>query len=44
LLASKGYKVEMLEEVPGGNGYGIKPNSNPDFLIEDKFLIVMLLK
>ncbi len=36
LLASKGYKVEMLEEVPGGNGYGIKPNSNPDFLIEDK--------
>ena len=32
----QGYKVEMLDEVPGGNGYGIKPNSNPDFLIEDK--------
>ncbi|WP_277406239.1 hypothetical protein [Lacrimispora xylanisolvens] len=26
----------MLEEVPGGNGYGIKLNSNPDFLNEDK--------
>jgi hypothetical protein len=34
LFASKGYKVEMLEEVPNGNGFGIKPKSNPDFLIE----------
>ncbi|MBL1229849.1 DUF4280 domain-containing protein [Enterococcus sp. BWB1-3] len=35
LFASKGYKVEMLEEISGGNGYGIKPSSNPDYLIED---------
>ncbi|WP_281384478.1 hypothetical protein [Listeria immobilis] len=25
----------MLDEVSGGNGYGKKPNSNPDFLIDD---------
>ncbi len=33
LLANKGYDVEMLPETVGGNGYGIKPDSNPDFLI-----------
>lgn len=36
LFTSKGYKVEMLKEVDGGNGYGIKSYSNPDYLIEDK--------
>ncbi len=36
LLASKGYKVNMLDEVHGGNGYGINELANPDFLIEDK--------
>ncbi|WP_321386944.1 pre-toxin TG domain-containing protein [uncultured Enterococcus sp.] len=35
LFASKGYKVEMLEEIDGGNGYGITSSSNPDYLIED---------
>ena len=36
LIASKGYRLVMLEEVKdGGNGYGIKPNTNPDFLIEN---------
>ena len=34
-LADKGYNVKMLDEVPGGNGYGIKPDSNPDFYIEN---------
>ena len=24
----------MLEEIDGGNGYGIKDNSNPDFIVE----------
>lgn len=34
LLASKGYDVYMLKEInPDGNGYGIKSNKNPDFLI-----------
>jgi hypothetical protein len=33
LLAAKGYDVEMLPATKGGNGYGIKPESNPDFLI-----------
>ena len=26
----------MLDEVVGGNGYGLKPDKNPDFLIEGK--------
>ncbi len=36
LLSQNGYKVEMLDEVPGGNGYGVKQTSNPDLLIENK--------
>jgi len=36
LLADHGYKVEMLDEIQGGNGHGIKPGSNPDFIIEDR--------
>lgn len=36
ILAKNGYKIEMLYEVAGGNGYGIKENSNPDFIIEGK--------
>ncbi|BCJ93238.1 hypothetical protein acsn021_08070 [Anaerocolumna cellulosilytica] len=36
LLSQNGYKVEMLDEVPGGNGYGVKETSNPDLLIENK--------
>ncbi|MBE6889737.1 MAG: hypothetical protein E7485_06960 [Ruminococcaceae bacterium] len=36
-LADMGYKVEILEENSnGGNGYGITPGSNPDFLIEGR--------
>ena len=27
LFASNGYKVEMLDEIPGGNGYGLKDQS-----------------
>ena len=26
----------MLDEIPGGNGYGLKETANPDFLIENK--------
>ncbi|MED0706054.1 PAAR-like protein [Aneurinibacillus aneurinilyticus] len=33
-LADKGYDIEMLDEIHGGNGYGILKGSNPDFLIE----------
>ena len=36
LFASKGYKVEMLDEIFNGNGYGLKETANPDFLIEGK--------
>lgn len=36
LLADKGYDIEMLPGTKGGNGYGIKPESNPDFLINGK--------
>lgn len=36
LFASKGYNVEMLDEIAGGNGYGITPKANPDFIIEGK--------
>lgn len=34
LLAKEGYDIEMLPEVKGGNGYGKKTTSNPDFLID----------
>lgn len=35
LLRAKGYDITALKENPnGGNGYGLKPDSNPDFLIE----------
>lgn len=33
-LADQGYDIEMLDEVNGGNGHGIKETSNPDFRIE----------
>ncbi|WP_060535680.1 hypothetical protein [Paenibacillus bovis] len=36
LLAEKGYDIHMLDEIDGGNGYGLKINKNPDFLIENK--------
>ncbi|WP_207653843.1 CdiA C-terminal domain-containing protein [Tepidibacter mesophilus] len=36
LFANEGYDIEMLSEVNGGNGHGIKPTSNPDFLIDGK--------
>lgn len=35
-LAENGYDVEMLDEIDGGNGYGIKEGTNPDFKIGDK--------
>jgi len=36
-LRVKGYDVTPLKENPGGgNGFGIKPDSNPDFIIEGK--------
>ncbi|MEK5440051.1 MULTISPECIES: CdiA C-terminal domain-containing protein [Paenibacillus] len=34
IFADQGYDIEMLDEVNGGNGRGIKESSNPDFLIE----------
>ncbi|WP_374966089.1 hypothetical protein [Lysinibacillus sp. RS5] len=36
LFAKNGYDIEMLDEVDGGNGYGKKTESNPDYLIEGK--------
>ncbi|CAM4447022.1 pre-toxin TG domain-containing protein [Paenibacillus tarimensis] len=36
ILANEGYDVRMLDEVDGGNGYGIKAGSNPDYLVEGK--------
>ncbi|WP_145333012.1 WXG100 family type VII secretion target [Paenibacillus xylanexedens] len=36
LLADQGYDIEMLDEVVGGNGFGIKKGKNPDFIIEGK--------
>lgn len=36
ILVSNGYDVNRLKEVSGGNGYGIAPKSNPDFLINGK--------
>ena len=35
-LADAGYDVEMLQEIDGGNGYGLDPSSNPDFLVENR--------
>lgn len=35
-LADQGYDIKMLDEVNGGDGYGIKETANPDFLIEGK--------
>lgn len=35
-MADQGYDIEMLDELNGGNGRGIKKSSNPDFIIEDK--------
>ncbi len=32
----KGFNIEMLPNKNGGNGYGIKATSNPDYLIEGK--------
>ena len=36
LFRAEGYDIKILEELKEGNGYGIKKNSNPDFLIENK--------
>ncbi|MCL6601561.1 MAG: hypothetical protein K6T94_01710 [Paenibacillus sp.] len=36
LFSKNGYDIEMLDEVHGGNGHGINPESNPDYLIEGK--------
>ena len=36
IFAKEGYHIKMLDEIDGGNGYGIKEGSNPDFLIEGK--------
>ncbi|WP_297430328.1 polymorphic toxin-type HINT domain-containing protein [Clostridium sp.] len=36
LLAEEGYDITMLDEVNGGNGYGIKTTSNPDYIIENE--------
>ncbi|WP_339310603.1 hypothetical protein [Paenibacillus sp. FSL M7-0896] len=33
-FAEQGYDIEILDEVNGGNGYGVKESSNPDYLIE----------
>lgn len=35
LIAAMGYVIDMLPEIEGGNGYGIKAGTNPDFLIEN---------
>lgn len=35
-LANAGYRVEMLSEIDGGNGYGLNPLKNPDFLVEGR--------
>ncbi len=36
-LRTEGYDVTPLKENPnGGNGFGIKPDSNPDFMIQGK--------
>ena len=32
-MANAGYEVHILQEVKGGNGFGILPDKNPDFLI-----------
>ncbi|GBK61457.1 hypothetical protein PbDSM24746_14610 [Paenibacillus macerans] len=34
LLKAEGYDITPLKEIPGGNGWGIAPQSNPDFIIE----------
>ena len=35
-MAENGYDIEMLlDNGPSGNGYGVKPGSNPDFKIGD---------
>jgi TusA-related sulfurtransferase len=31
---NKGYDIEMLPERLGGNGHGVTPESNPDYLID----------
>ena len=36
LLAKQGYDVTILDEVQGGNGYGVKSTSNPDLLVEGR--------
>ncbi|OPX41865.1 hypothetical protein CLHUN_42640 [Ruminiclostridium hungatei] len=33
-LANEGYNIEMLPYKTNGNGYGVKPSSNPDYLID----------
>lgn len=36
MLADQGYDVTMLDDVPSGNGYGLSPKTNPDYLINNK--------
>ncbi|MCM1157458.1 MAG: hypothetical protein NC348_03060 [Clostridium sp.] len=36
ILAAEGYDITNLKEVEGGNGYGIKPGKNPDYLINGR--------
>jgi hypothetical protein len=36
IIAAEGYKIVMLKAKKNGNGYGVKKNSNPDYLIEGK--------
>ncbi len=33
IMADAGFEVHILREVKGGNGYGLLPDKNPDFLI-----------
>ena len=36
ILVENGYDVEILPEINGGNTFGIQPDSNPDFRINNK--------
>ena len=36
ILVENGYDVEILPEINGGNTFGIQPESNPDFRINNK--------
>ncbi|OAB37796.1 hypothetical protein [Paenibacillus glacialis] len=34
VLAEQGYRTTMLDDYDTGNGYGLKPESSPDFIID----------